>query len=54
MTTTCQMANCSNEATPRPTYDANPNPAKRKVIGEVAICDTCQGRIDQINARVTR
>jgi hypothetical protein len=50
--TTCQMANCDNGATAKPQYDANPDRAARKVIGHVAICDPCQGRINRINARM--
>lgn len=48
---TCQMAQCDNTATPKPMYDANPDPAQRKVVGQIAICDSCQERIDGVNAR---
>jgi hypothetical protein len=51
---TCQMADCENDAKPRPVYDANPNPAARKQIGTTSICTPCQTAIDNLNAKVTR
>jgi hypothetical protein len=48
----CQMAGCVHDAPEHPTYDANPDPAKRKQIGTVRICDQCQARIDKVNEHV--
>lgn len=50
----CEKPQCANAAPPRPVYDANPDPAKRRVVGQVAICDPCQERIDTVNARIAR
>jgi hypothetical protein len=49
---TCQMRGCTNAADPKPVFDANPDTAARKQVGEVAICDPCQARINTVNARV--
>jgi hypothetical protein len=50
-TTTCQMTGCDNAAEARPVYDANPDPKARKVTGHVAICNSCQDRVDRVNSR---
>lgn len=52
--TTCQMKHCGNPAEPEPVYDANPDPAARRQVGEVAICGPCKDAIEMINAEVRK
>jgi hypothetical protein len=49
---TCQMADCDNDAEPRPVYDTNPVVTNRKVIGEETICTSCRTKIENINAKI--
>jgi len=52
--TECGMSNCPNHGNPRPVFDANPDPAARKQIGNITVCTPCQIRIDKLNAKVSR